>query len=300
MRLGERDRPTAYAAIEAVVELFRERGFRYVLEGPPSSGARGLAEFMQRREGYCVHYAAMSVFLLRSLGIPARVATGFTSDEFTEAGTRCVVRRRDAHAWVEVDVEGFGWARFDPTPITYRDAAWEALEQPPDPLESWGADLQRRWERLVAGEWSQLSALLAELARLPLALLATGYGVWLVVASLAWVLLRRLGRSLTSGRVERGTKGQPKDVRDQLAAALADRGLVRGRLDTWPGMGARAAREGRAWGAELQRVAVDLDRERFGGVPLKPAESERVARLVAELRREAAEAKAAGAAGPRA
>jgi transglutaminase-like putative cysteine protease len=298
--LGERDRPTAVAAIEAVTELFRERGFRYVLEGPRSSGARGLAEFVQRREGYCVHYAATSVFLLRSLGIPARVATGFTSDEFTDGGTRCVVRGRDAHAWVEVDVEGFGWARFDPTPVTDRDAAWEALDQPVDPLESWGADLQRRWERLLAGEWSQFSALLAELARLPLAFLATGYGPWLAVVSLALVVAWRLRSSLRRGRVARGVGANPKDVREQLAAALAGRGLVRGRLDTWPRMGARAASEGRAWSTELQRVAADLDRERFGGIPLGPAESDRVARLVAELQREAAEAKAAEAAASRA
>lgn len=298
--LGERDRPTAVAAIQAVIEFFRERGFRYVLEGPRSSGLSGLAEFMQRREGYCVHYAATSVFLLRSLGIPARVATGFTSDEFTDAGTRCVVRDRDAHAWVEVGVEGFGWARFDPTPITERDAAWEALDQPPDPLEDWREELQRRWERLLAGEWSQFSALLAELARWPLAFLASGYGPWLAVVSLVSLVAWRLRRKLPGGRAARASGVDSKDVREQLAAALAGRGLVRGRLDTWPRMGARAAREGRPWSAALQRVAVDLDRERFGGVPLEPAESERVAQLVAELQREAAEAKAAEAAGSRA
>lgn len=298
------ERPAVPAAIAAVEALFRGRGFRYVLEGPRSSGARGLAEFLERREGYCVHYAATSVFLLRSLGLPSRVAAGFTSSEFEDGGTRCILRGRDAHAWVEVDVEGFGWARFDPTPGAARDAAWEALDQPPDSLESWRERLGRRWERLVAGEWSQLNALLGELARLPIAFLATGYGPWVAVGVMALLVAWRMRRATRTARGARGSNGAPGELREQLAAALAKRGLKRGRLDTWPRMGERAVREGRPWSADLQRVAADLDRERFGGIPLQPAERERVARLVAELQREAeearaAEAKAAGAAAPR-
>ncbi len=294
--LGPTERPAAPVAIAAVAELFRGRGFRYVLEGPRSSGARGLAEFMRRREGYCVHYAATSVFLLRSLGIPARVATGFASDAFEAGGTLCVLRGRDAHAWVEVDVEGFGWMRFDPTPGAARDAAWEQLDQPLDPLETWREQLQRRWERLIAGEWNQLNGLLAALARLPLALLATDFGPALLAAclalSLAWRWRRRAGRGGRSSRAGVASG----DLRDQLTAALASRGLVRGRLDTWPRLGRRAAGEGRLWSGELERVAIDLDRERFGGVPLDAAERERVARLVSALQREAAGAKAAGSA----
>lgn len=71
------------------------------------------------RIGYCEQFAASMGVLGRSLGIPTRVVWGFTPGEVVDQsdGTQAVVvRDNNAHAWVEMWMDGFGWVRFDPTP----------------------------------------------------------------------------------------------------------------------------------------------------------------------------------------
>ena len=65
------------------------------------------------KKGFCNYYASAEVLMLRSVGVPARLAVGFAQGEFV-SGTY-VVRRRDAHAWPEVYFPGFGWTEFEPT-----------------------------------------------------------------------------------------------------------------------------------------------------------------------------------------
>jgi hypothetical protein len=69
------------------------------------------------KEGYCQHFAGAMALMLRMLGIPARVAAGFTSGSYDDDnGPRWTVTDHDAHAWVEVWFDGWGWLPFDPTP----------------------------------------------------------------------------------------------------------------------------------------------------------------------------------------
>ncbi|HSL66330.1 MAG TPA: transglutaminaseTgpA domain-containing protein, partial [Gaiellaceae bacterium] len=108
-----------YAAVVAVESWFRSRGgFRYE-ESPPRlrSAAPPLVDFVERtKAGYCQHYAGAMALMLRYLGIPARVAVGFTSGKFEPEKLRWTVTDHDAHAWVEVWFNGWGWLPFDPTP----------------------------------------------------------------------------------------------------------------------------------------------------------------------------------------
>ncbi len=73
------------------------------------------------KEGYCVQYATAAVMLLRSAGIPARYAEGYAAKEFTAASSSApgaytaTVRDGDAHAWVEVFYENFGWVQYEVT-----------------------------------------------------------------------------------------------------------------------------------------------------------------------------------------
>ncbi|MEL6403560.1 MAG: transglutaminase domain-containing protein [Chloroflexota bacterium] len=67
------------------------------------------------QEGYCTYYATSMVSMLRSLGIPARMAAGFAEGEYDPALGQYVVRERDAHTWVEVYFPGYGWVEFEPT-----------------------------------------------------------------------------------------------------------------------------------------------------------------------------------------
>lgn len=67
------------------------------------------------RQGYCTYYATAMIVMLRHLGIPARLAAGFSQGEIDAASGQYVVRERDAHTWVEVYFPGYGWIEFEPT-----------------------------------------------------------------------------------------------------------------------------------------------------------------------------------------
>ncbi len=71
---------------------------------------------IDKRAGYCQHYAGAMALMLRYLGVPARVAAGFTSGSYKRDTGRWVVTDLNAHAWVEVWFPRFGWLPFDPTP----------------------------------------------------------------------------------------------------------------------------------------------------------------------------------------
>ncbi|HVL74925.1 MAG TPA: DUF3488 and transglutaminase-like domain-containing protein, partial [Noviherbaspirillum sp.] len=103
------------ARVETVLRMFREQPFRYTLE-PPRLGTHVVDEFLfDSRAGFCEHYAGAFVFLMREMGIPARVVTGYQGGEINPADGFMVVRQSDAHAWAEVWLRGRGWVRVDPT-----------------------------------------------------------------------------------------------------------------------------------------------------------------------------------------
>ncbi|HUQ38682.1 MAG TPA: DUF3488 and transglutaminase-like domain-containing protein [Acidimicrobiales bacterium] len=77
---------------------------------------RALENFLfTTRRGYCEQFAGAYAVLARLVGLPSRVAVGFTPGE-PDAEGRFVVRGLNAHAWPEVHLEGFGWVQFEPTP----------------------------------------------------------------------------------------------------------------------------------------------------------------------------------------
>jgi transglutaminase-like putative cysteine protease len=67
------------------------------------------------KQGFCNYYASAEVVLLRSVGIPARIAVGYAQGEFDETTGIYTVRQRDAHAWPEVYFSDLGWIEFEPT-----------------------------------------------------------------------------------------------------------------------------------------------------------------------------------------
>ncbi len=104
-----------YAAILGLESWLRRRGgFRYD-EQPPVSDRPPLVHFVTTsRAGYCQHFAGAMAVMARLLGIPARVAVGFTSGTFQDGAW--TVTDHNAHAWVEVWFPEHGWVPFDPTP----------------------------------------------------------------------------------------------------------------------------------------------------------------------------------------
>ena len=117
--------PTAYDQAIALQEFFRSGDFVYsedapVDQGYDGSGAQVLEKFLDVRSGYCVHFSSAMASMARVLGIPARVAVGFTPGEATLDPATQIVEYRvstdNFHAWPELYFEGIGWVRFEPTP----------------------------------------------------------------------------------------------------------------------------------------------------------------------------------------
>jgi transglutaminase-like putative cysteine protease len=106
------------AAVSLEAWLRSEGGFTYEeLPEQPLDATPPLVDFVLRtREGYCQQYAGAMAVMLRLLGVPARVAAGFTSGEYDERRGEWVVSDHNAHTWVEVYFPGYGWLSFDPTP----------------------------------------------------------------------------------------------------------------------------------------------------------------------------------------
>ena len=94
------------------------KDFQYKLDAAEKPVRDPLADFLfVRKEGYCEYFASAMAVMLRSEGIPSRVATGFLTGYFNNVSGLYVVRASDAHAWVEAWIEGRGWTTFDPTPF---------------------------------------------------------------------------------------------------------------------------------------------------------------------------------------
>jgi transglutaminase-like putative cysteine protease len=86
-------------------------------EPPPPPGVEPIDWFLtQTDRGHCEHYAAGLAALCRSVGIPARVVTGYLAAEYTRATGNYIVRESNAHAWVEAQVEPGIWRTYDATP----------------------------------------------------------------------------------------------------------------------------------------------------------------------------------------
>ncbi len=101
----------------AAIEFYLRNNFGYTLTLPRILPHDPLANFLfDRKQGHCEYFASSMAVMLRSLRIPARVVNGFRTGEFNDVTSQYVVRASNAHSWVEVYFQGYGWIDFDPTP----------------------------------------------------------------------------------------------------------------------------------------------------------------------------------------
>ncbi len=107
---------TPFAQAVALEKWFLSSRFSYSLQSSLPNTPAGLLAFLtSSRSGYCQQYAFAMAVLARLLGIPSRVAIGYTAGQQRADGT-WVVTTADAHAWPELYFAGVGWLRFEPTP----------------------------------------------------------------------------------------------------------------------------------------------------------------------------------------
>jgi transglutaminase-like putative cysteine protease len=112
----------------AKIQQYYHQGFHYSLT-PPPLGDESVSDFLlNTKTGFCGHFASATAVLLRAVGIPARIVTGYQGGEWNPYENYFLVRQYDAHAWVEAWFLEKGWVRLDPT-------AWVApsrVEAPAD------------------------------------------------------------------------------------------------------------------------------------------------------------------------
>jgi transglutaminase-like putative cysteine protease len=107
---------TPYQKAVKLQSYFQSGSFSYDLNVSLPNGINGLVDFLYNvRAGYCQQFAFAMAALARLVGIPSRIAVGYTAG--TDAGQGVwKVSTTDAHAWPELYFRGMGWLRFEPTP----------------------------------------------------------------------------------------------------------------------------------------------------------------------------------------
>ncbi len=101
---------------QALLQHIRTGGYSYTLAPGEYGGRNAIDEFwLDRRTGFCEHFAAAFVVVMRALNVPARVVTGYQGTDPEPVDGYYIVRQSSAHAWAEYWQPGVGWLRADPT-----------------------------------------------------------------------------------------------------------------------------------------------------------------------------------------
>lgn len=112
-----------------IINHWLPRNHGYSLDVSRPNGDIASAFLFDMDEGYCTYFATTMIVMLRTQGIPARLAIGYTSGERIGHG-QWIVRGLDSHAWVEVYFPGIGWVSYDPTPSEPRRAVERTRFEP--------------------------------------------------------------------------------------------------------------------------------------------------------------------------
>lgn len=115
--LATAEAETPYQKALALQNYLREN-YEYTLEAQaPPEGEEFVSFFLESGEGYCTYFASAMAVMGRTLGLPTRYIQGYTLENARRSRGAYQVTGEDAHAWVEVYIDGIGWLPFDPTPL---------------------------------------------------------------------------------------------------------------------------------------------------------------------------------------
>ena len=160
-QLGEVDARTLAGALMSHV---RQADYVYTLQPGVYSGDAVDEFWLDRRQGFCEHFATAFVVAMRAMGVPARLVTGYQGAEPPDADGFRIVRQSHAHAWAEYWSAGEGWLRADPTAAVAPERVRASRPLPPRPGLMAGAlismspelagQIRRAWE-LLDSRWNQ-------------------------------------------------------------------------------------------------------------------------------------------------
>jgi protein-glutamine gamma-glutamyltransferase len=243
----------------AVLAHIRTAGFTYTLE-PGTYGRDAVDEFwFDRKLGFCEHFAASFVVILRALDVPARIVTGYQGTDAEPTDGYYTVRQSNAHAWAEYWQPGEGWVRADPTAAVAPDRIQRGRSLQPAPgfvaqalggmspqllaqLRGVWESLDNRWNQSVLNysRGQQFSLLKdigfeapnwADLAYLMIGLLCTAslagaaWALWDKHRQDPWQRLqKRIGDELTALGVAVGPHDPPRRRAARVRALLGEPG----------------------------------------------------------------------------
>lgn len=266
-RVGEKD-PRRIVA--RALALFNAEPFYYTLS-PPALLEDAVDQFLfNTRRGFCEHYAAAFVILMRGAGVPARVVTGYQGGAVNPVGNYLIVRQRDAHAWAEVWLDDRGWVRVDPTGAVAPERIQAGIESAlPDALLdvplglqdnkiardlwegmrfTWDA-VNNRWNQWVLGYDQNRQSLF--LRRIGFANVDTR-GLVLGLAATVTIVLVGLAVWLFRNRAHHSDAA--RRIYERFCRVLARRGLARDPAEGPVDFAARAARRFDTSGTAIDEI----------------------------------------------
>jgi len=243
----------------ALLRHVADGGYGYTLE-PGPYGRDAIDEFwLDRKLGFCEHFAAAFVVAMRAMDVPARVVTGYQGTDPAPVDGWWIVRQSNAHAWAEFWQPGVGWLRADPTAAVAPERVQRGRSLPPTPgfvagtigavnpalaarlREAWET-LNNRWNQAVLNysrqrqfdllralgvespDWEDLARALILLAALASAA-GAGWAFWDRHRQDPWQRLQaRVQRALAARGVEVGPQHGPRARAERVRAALGAAG----------------------------------------------------------------------------
>lgn len=290
------------ALVAKLMNHFREQPFFYTLRPEKAEGDPIDHFLFQSRRGFCAHYASALTYGLRLADIPARMIVGYQGGEWHRDGGYLMVHQYDAHAWVEVWLDGRGWVRYDPTAMVAPDRISEGirealaqegsfLEREPLALSRYGHWRAAQWLRLRLDQlnynwqrWvvqydgnTQLKLFQRWYEDLDLRIL----GLWLL-----GLLLSAMG--LLLGYVlwrERLVERDPlKRLFHRFEKKLARRGLVRHPGETPRQFADRAGEHFPAIADEIRNIEAELERNLYASGDISPSRLSALRKSIRGLR----------------
>ena len=275
--------PAPYDRAKAVESYLRQYPVDYAIpDTPPGQDTMDYFLFEAKR-GYFDYHASAMVVMLRSIGVPSRLAVGFVIDDgdFDRDESAYVVEHQDAYAWVEVYFPGHGWVEFNPSPDRPADLRpgqkSDEIIVPPLSLE----DLRNL--PVSIGGFFPFGQLGGEAGAAPSESSGFGYTLWIVLA-LAAFLAAVAGSAALGWRRSVAGLPYPQQLWEKTV-----------RIASWAGQPPKPGQTPSGFARVLTRrfrgvrdidlLADAYNRSRFGRKDADAEERARLARVWTNLRR---------------
>jgi len=268
------ENPDTGTLVQRALQHFRNEPFRYTLNPGLLTRFDRIDQFLfESRAGFCEHYAAAFVVLMRAAGVPARVITGYQGAE--RNGAYYIIRQSDAHAWAEVWIPGQGWQRVDPTGAIAPDriefgiggaladsAFLPLLARRGDFNGRWMAGVRLQWDRIDAFWNRAILAFGPELQRQFLSRFGMGELRKMLYALVAVLIFAGLGYALQM--LWQNRRRPDPDPLAQLRSLLLRRArLTISPAEQGPDQIAAALRARGVWDGEIERILGHYQRLRY-------------------------------------